>query len=156
MKYEKVILVTPESAEEQAQFESQYPNLQFFAFRALKTFVIPVEDEDLVRSKASGNGTSVNNYAAAVNVLNDYYGIQLPYALLTTTLCRSPAFREAIEAGRFESAPQREILVNALLRELGQPSWPANGTAARDLQNFKINLSVKLSQIGGKLKYQKA
>ena len=156
MKYEKVILVTPENAEEQAQFEAEYPNLQFFAFRTLKTFVIPVADDDLVKSKASGNNTFVNNYSAAVNVLNDYYGIQLPDSILTTTISKSPAFKEAIEAGRFENAAQREILVNALLRELDQPSWPASGTESRALQNFKINLSMMLSKIGGKLKYQKA
>lgn len=156
MKYEKVILVTPENAEEQAQFESEHPHLQFFAFRTLKTFVIPVEDEDLIRNNTSGDNTFGNNYSVAVNVLNDYYGIQLPDTILKTTISKSLAFKEAIQAGRFESATQRERLVNALLHELGQPSWPANGTEARELQNFKINLSVKLSQIGGKLKYQKA
>ncbi len=155
MKYEKVILVTPESAEEQAQFEAQYPNLQFFAFRSLKTFIVPVEDEALVKGNAAGNNSHLGNYAAAVSVLNNYYGIQVPDSILATTISKSSAFREAIAAGRFEDAARREILVNALLRELDQPPWPADGTDPRDLQNFKINLSVKLSKIGGKLKYQK-
>src|SRR5512135_1000827 len=155
MKYEKVILVTPENAEEQAQFESEYSNLQFFAFRTLKTFVVPVEDEAVVKSQAAGSNSFTNNYSAAIHVLNNYYGIQVPDSVLATAIRKSPAFKDAIEAGRFEDAAQREILVNALLRELGQPSWPASSTASRDLQNFKINLSVKLSQIGGKLKYQR-
>lgn len=154
MKYEKVILVTPENAEEQAQFEAEYPNLQFYSFRTLKTFVVPIEDENLVKGKAAGNGVG-NNHHAAVSVLNDYYGIQVPDSFLRTTFDKNPALQEEIAGSGINDPERREMLVNALLRELGQPSWPANDVDPRILKNFQINLSMKLTQIGGKLKYKR-
>ncbi len=154
MKYEKVILVTPENAEEQAQFEAEYPHLQFYSFRTLKTFVVPLEDESLVKGKVGGNGAG-NNHHAAVSVLNDYYGIQVPDSFLRATFDKNPALQEEVAGGGINDPARREMLVNALLRELGQPSWPANDVDPRILKNFQINLSMKLTQIGGKLKYKR-
>jgi hypothetical protein len=86
----------------------------------------------------------------------DYYGIQVPDSIMVATLDKNPLLKLAIIEGRIAEPGQRELLVNALLRELGLPSWPPEGTDNRAFQNFKINLSVKLAQVGGKLKFQKA
>jgi hypothetical protein len=154
MKYEKVILITPENAEEQAHFEAEYPHLQFYCFRTIKTFVVPVED-DPVHDETVG-GASLPNYHVAVNVIKDYYGIQVPDSIMLATIDKHPELKASIMSGRIGTPDQREKLVNALLRELGQPSWPAADTNSREFQNFTINLSMKLAQVGGKLKYQRA
>jgi hypothetical protein len=156
MKYEKVILITPENAEEQAHFEAEFPNLQFYSFRTIKTFVVPVEDEHLAHEGAAGSGVLLPNYPVAVNAIKDHYGIQVPDSIMVATIDKNPLLKVAIMDGRIGDPVQREMLVNALLRELGQPPWPAEHTDQRTLQNFKINLSVKLAQIGGKLKFPRA
>lgn len=156
MKYEKVILITPENAEELAHFEAEFPNLQYYSFRTIKTFVVPVEDEHHALGGSAGAGVPLTDFQVAVNVIKDYYGIQVPDSIMATTIDKNPLLKRIVTAGSLSEPAQREMLVNALLGELGLPPWPAEGTDNRAFQNFKINLSVKLAQIGGKLKYQKA
>ncbi len=156
MKYEKVILITPETPEELAHFEAEFPNLQYYSFRTIKTFVVPVEDEHHAHEGSASTGVPLTDFQAAVNVIKDYYGIQVPDSIMAMTIDKNPLLKRIVTAGSLGEPAQREMLVNALLRELGLPSWPAEGTDQRAFQNFKINLSVKLAQIGGKLKYQKA
>ena len=155
MKYEKVILVTPENADEQAQFESEYPNLQYYSFRTIKTFVVPIQDANLVKGEVTSDGVLVKNYHVAVNILNDYYGIEVPDSILVSTIGKNPVLKGTIIGGKIEDPENRLMLVNALLRELGEPAWPAYGTDPKAVQNFQINLSLKLAHIGGKLKYKR-
>ena len=154
MKYEKVILITPENAEELAHFEAEFPNLQYYSFRTIKTFVVPIEDE--AHNGPAGDGVLLPNYPVAVNVIKDYYGIQVPDSIMVATLDKNPLLKDVILSGRIGEPTERELLVDALLRELGLPPWPPEGTDHRALQNFKINLSMKLVQVGGKLKFQRA
>lgn len=156
MKYEKVILITPETPEELAHFEAEFPNLQYYSFRTIKTFVVPIEDEHHAHDVSDGAGVPPTDFQTAVNVIKDYYGIQVPDSIMATTIDKSPLLKGIITAGKLGEPARREMLVNALLGELGLPPWPTEGTDSRAFQNFKINLSVKLAQVGGKLKYQRA
>jgi hypothetical protein len=87
----------------------------------------------------------------AVDVLHDYYGVDIPRDILVGLLQDNLDLAMEVFTGGIRDTCQRELLIDALLRKINAPSWPRNGDGQEIFNSFISILSERLERVGGKL-----
>lgn len=87
---------------------------------------------------------------AASNVLHSYYGVEVPYTLLSRVLEKNPDIAQEAKDGGIRDTCQREILVDAVLREIGVGNRPCYHEGDEVAEQFFKDAQSALSQVGGR------
>ena len=87
----------------------------------------------------------------AVNVLSDYYGIEIPREVLVDLLQANLDLAMETFTHGISDTCQREILVLTLLRKIGAPEWPCYADGDGAFKTFIATLPSYLEKVGGKM-----
>jgi repressor of nif and glnA expression len=90
------------------------------------------------------------NIQNAIDVLDEYYDMQVPDALIIKILEGDSELLMEVETGGVRDTCQRSILVDVVLNEIGMRSWPIYGDGDEVFKDFIIQLTTKLQECGGK------
>lgn len=89
--------------------------------------------------------------APAIDVLSDYYGIEIPRNVLVELLQANLDLAMETFTGGISDTCQRELLAHALLRKIGAPEWPCYGDSKEAYNKFIADLPGHLAKVGGKV-----
>lgn len=104
---------------------------------------IEFTEEDLQSLRDAVFEFTEENLAEAKRVLAKWYGLNIPDSLLKEVLAQDIELAHEAYTGGISDTGQREILIDAVLKQMGLPNWPANYQAEAYFQDFAKQLQAK-------------
>ncbi len=104
---------------------------------------IEFTEEDLKSLRDAVFAFTEENLAEAKRVLAKWYGLNIPDSLLKEVLAQDIELAHEAYTGGISDTGQREILIDAVLKQMGLPNWPVNYQGEAYFQDFAKQLQAK-------------
>lgn len=86
----------------------------------------------------------------AIRVLHKYYGLEVPETIIKNALCKNLSLALEVYDGSVGDTCQRELLIDAVLKEINVRSWPVNYEGDKALNEFREQFQTSAPKHGVK------